>query len=112
MALLLVYISLSYGEGQRSLGVLALLGVAAVAAIVAVGVWKFGERTWVRRSSTVVTVLMLVPLALVVQMAFPWIVLALYQLGGVFVVVCIVLGTTIWVVSTIREAKRKMSARA
>ncbi len=106
-ALLILYVSLRYGEGERFLGLIALFSVAVFCIFVAIGLWRFRENKWVRYVATVLAILILFPLSLVVQITFPAIILGLYDIGVFFVVTCVIVGIIAWIIGAIKGAGRK-----
>ncbi len=112
LALLILHISITYGEQPRVGALLALLMVAVVAIGGAVGLWKFRNTTWLRRVMTVVAILVLFVLVLVAKVIWPLIVREVYVLGVVAVCLLVGIGIVIWMVASIKEIKEKRRKKA
>ncbi len=104
-ALIIFYVSLRYGEGERFSGLIALFGMAVFCILVAIGLWRFKKNKWVRYIATALAILILFPLSLVVQATFPVIIWGLYDIGVFFVVTCVIIGIIIWIIGVTKRGK-------
>ncbi len=66
IVLLILYISLRYGERPAILVIIGLGIIPIFNIITAIGLWKFRDRMWVRRVATALAILIIIPLSIVV----------------------------------------------
>lgn len=111
IALLILYISLRYGEEPRFLALIVLFIMAVFNIFTALGLWKFRDKKWIRWVATVLSIFILFILSIVVQAIFPLIILALYHIGVAFVIICVITGIIIWIISSIKEIKKNKAIK-
>ena len=111
IAVLILFISLIYGEGERFWGLTVLLIVAIISIFTAIGLWKFKNKNWVRLVAKILSILILLPLSIVVQVILPLIIVSFYYLGVAFVIICVIIGLTIWTISCIKELKERRAKK-
>jgi len=107
VAFLIAYLSIGYGEGQRPLVLVALVVLPLVSLLLAVGLWKFRDRKWIRWVATTWSILVLLVLSIVVQAIFPLMIMAVYHLGVGLVLVVVFLGIVLWIIGSVKERARK-----
>lgn len=111
IAVLIVFISLIYGEGERFWGPTVLLIIAIISIFTAIGLWKFRNKNWVRLVAKLLSILILLPLSIVVQVILPLIIVSFYYLGVAFVIICVIIGLTIWTIGCIKELKERRAKK-
>ncbi len=111
IALLILYISLRYGEESNFLALIALLVIAVVNIFTAIELWKFRDKKWLRWIATILAIFLLFVLSIVVRVIFPLIILAIYHLGVAFVIICVITGIIIWKIGFIKEIKKNKAVK-
>jgi len=105
--LYILFISFIYGEGTKVWILIGLLSIAIISIFIAIGLWKFRNKHRVRLVAKVLSMLILLPEAILVKVTLPLITLAVYYLGVAFVIICIIIGLTIWTINCIKELREK-----
>lgn len=105
IGLLILVISLIYGEGIKIWMLIALLSIAFISIFTAFGLWRFRNKYGVRLVVKLVSVIILIPVAILVKTTLPLIILGGYYLGVAFVIICLINGLTIWTISCLKRKK-------
>ncbi len=106
IALLILYISLRYGEQSSFLGLIAPLIIAVVNIFIAIKLWKYRDKKWLCWIATILSILILFVLSVVDKVIFPLIIPEFCQLGVALVIICVNTGIIIWTIGFIKQIKK------
>jgi cation transport ATPase len=109
--LYLLFISFIYGKGPKVWMLIGLLSIAIISISTAIGLWKFRKKHWVRLVAEVLSIIILLPVTILFQVTWKWILLGVYFLSVAFVIICIIIGLTTWTISCIKEVREKRGKR-
>ena len=106
--LYILFMSLIYGEGIKVWMLIGLLSIAIITTSTAILLWKFRNKNQVILIAKILSIIILFPEAILVKVTLSLIALAVYYLGIIFVIICVIFGLTIWTINSIKKLKEKI----
>jgi len=103
--------SLIYGEGIKLWMLIGLLSIAIITTSTAILLWKFRNKNQVVLIAKILSIIILFPETILVKVTLSLIALAVYYLGIIFVIICVIFVLTIWTINSIKELREKMTNR-
>jgi len=107
--LYILIMSLIYGEGIKVWMLIGLLSIAIITTSTAILLWKFRNKNKVVLIAKILSIIILFPVAILVKVTLSFIALAVYYLGIIFVIICVIFGLSIWTINSIKELREKMT---
>jgi len=90
---------------------IGLLSIAIITTSTAILLWKFRNKNQVVLIAKILSIIILFPEAILVKVTLSLIALAVYYLGIIFVIICVIFGLNIWTINNIKELREKMTNR-
>ena len=109
--LYILFMSLIYGEGIKLWMLIGLLSIAIITTSTAILLWKFRNKNQVVLIAKILSIIILFPETILVKVTLSLIALAVYYLGIIFVIICVIFVLTIWTINSIKELREKMTNR-
>jgi len=106
--LYILFMSLIYGEGIKVWMLIGLLSIAIITTSTVILLWKFRNKNQVILIAKILSIIILFPEAILVKVTLSLIALAVYYLGIIFVIICVIFGLTIWTINSIKKLKEKI----
>jgi len=90
---------------------IGLLSIAIITTSTAILLWKFRNKNKVVLIAKILSIIILFPETILVKVTLSLITLAVYYLGIIFVIICVIFGLSIWTINSIKELREKIIKR-